>query len=341
MRTVDSSAIRIYLSTEVTDHKLYTLMHDPQYRVEVARQQTTYNQPSYPSFYLGVGHRLVAGPAARPPGGSAVTPTHHDARRPPVTVWAPVFEARRRACRRRCCLCDRRVRAPCYGVTMLNDGSPLSSTPSSDGRTPGLRRCRCRDSRCRPRGDRAVRALVKSGSLGGVVGGPLDVDEHAVAEGEPVVRVEIGEGDVERTGRDPTPSGPLTEIARESNSCSGRQLGDDRGRGRHRRGAEVALAELGGAGEEEVAPGAVLGAVAELFERVGVQRAGRGRGRRRRRRRGRAAWRPTGSRRRRTPAWASSTTRSMPPMARRRSGSASSAGGCGHSRAGLPSNQPM
>jgi hypothetical protein len=52
VRTVDSSAIRIYLSTEVTGHKLYTLMHDPQYRVEVARQQTTYNQPSYPSFYL-------------------------------------------------------------------------------------------------------------------------------------------------------------------------------------------------------------------------------------------------------------------------------------------------
>ncbi|MGP4114737.1 rhamnogalacturonan lyase [Streptomyces sp. 4N509B] len=51
--TIDSSAIRIYLSTEVTEHKLYTLMHDPQYRVEVARQQTTYNQPSYPSFYLG------------------------------------------------------------------------------------------------------------------------------------------------------------------------------------------------------------------------------------------------------------------------------------------------
>jgi hypothetical protein len=52
LRTADSSAIRIYLSTEVTGHKLYTLMHDPQYRVEVARQQTTYNQPSYPGFYL-------------------------------------------------------------------------------------------------------------------------------------------------------------------------------------------------------------------------------------------------------------------------------------------------
>jgi hypothetical protein len=53
VRTTDSTAIRIYLSTELTGHKLYTLMHDPQYRVEVARQQTTYNQPAYPSFYFG------------------------------------------------------------------------------------------------------------------------------------------------------------------------------------------------------------------------------------------------------------------------------------------------
>ncbi|HLU45582.1 MAG TPA: rhamnogalacturonan lyase [Natronosporangium sp.] len=52
VRTADSSAIRFFLSTEVTDRKLYTLMHDPQYRAEVARQQTTYNQPSYTSFYL-------------------------------------------------------------------------------------------------------------------------------------------------------------------------------------------------------------------------------------------------------------------------------------------------
>jgi hypothetical protein len=52
VRTADSSAIRFYLSTEVTNHKLYTLMHDPQYRAEVARQQTAYNQPSYPGFYL-------------------------------------------------------------------------------------------------------------------------------------------------------------------------------------------------------------------------------------------------------------------------------------------------
>jgi hypothetical protein len=52
MRTQDSTALRFYLSTEPTSHKMYTLMHDRQYRVEVARQQTTYNQPSYPSFYF-------------------------------------------------------------------------------------------------------------------------------------------------------------------------------------------------------------------------------------------------------------------------------------------------
>ncbi|WP_165310710.1 rhamnogalacturonan lyase [Microbacterium protaetiae] len=52
VRTADSSALRLYVSTELTTHKLYTLMADPQYRAEVARQQTTYNQPSYTSFYL-------------------------------------------------------------------------------------------------------------------------------------------------------------------------------------------------------------------------------------------------------------------------------------------------
>ncbi|MEO3752733.1 rhamnogalacturonan lyase [Streptomyces sp. B6B3] len=50
--TTDQDAMRIYVSTEVTDHKMYTLMHDPQYRVDVARQQTAYNQPAYPGFYL-------------------------------------------------------------------------------------------------------------------------------------------------------------------------------------------------------------------------------------------------------------------------------------------------
>lgn len=52
VRTADSSAIRIYMSTELTDRKLYTLMHDAQYRTGIAWQNSGYNQPSYPSFYF-------------------------------------------------------------------------------------------------------------------------------------------------------------------------------------------------------------------------------------------------------------------------------------------------
>ncbi|RZT55950.1 hypothetical protein EV140_2618 [Microcella alkaliphila] len=52
VRDANSTEIRIYVSTEVTDRKLTTLMHEPQYRVEVARQNTSYNQPSYTSYML-------------------------------------------------------------------------------------------------------------------------------------------------------------------------------------------------------------------------------------------------------------------------------------------------
>jgi rhamnogalacturonan endolyase len=53
LRKTDSSAIRIYFNTEITNHKLYTLMHDRQYRTDVARQNDGYNQPAYTSFYFG------------------------------------------------------------------------------------------------------------------------------------------------------------------------------------------------------------------------------------------------------------------------------------------------
>lgn len=51
LRLADSSAIRIYTSTEDAPHKLFTLMHDPQYRCGVAWQNNCYNQPVYPDFY--------------------------------------------------------------------------------------------------------------------------------------------------------------------------------------------------------------------------------------------------------------------------------------------------
>ncbi len=51
LRTKDSRAIRIYTNPQVTDHKLFTLMHDTQYRCGVAWQNNCYNQPCYPKFY--------------------------------------------------------------------------------------------------------------------------------------------------------------------------------------------------------------------------------------------------------------------------------------------------
>ncbi|POY41480.1 hypothetical protein C3L50_02950 [Flavobacterium alvei] len=52
-RKADNSAIRIYTTNIPTTHRLYTLMHDTQYRVAIAWQNSAYNQPPHPSFYLG------------------------------------------------------------------------------------------------------------------------------------------------------------------------------------------------------------------------------------------------------------------------------------------------
>jgi hypothetical protein len=51
LRKADNSAIRIYTNTEITNHKLFTLMHDIQYRTSVAWQNNCYNQPGYTKFY--------------------------------------------------------------------------------------------------------------------------------------------------------------------------------------------------------------------------------------------------------------------------------------------------
>lgn len=52
LRTQDNNAIRIYTNTELTTHKLFTLMHDIMYRAGVAWQNNCYNQPCYTKFYF-------------------------------------------------------------------------------------------------------------------------------------------------------------------------------------------------------------------------------------------------------------------------------------------------
>ena len=48
----DSSKIYIFSTPVTTPHRLYTLMHDAQYRQAVAWQNTAYNLPPHPSYYL-------------------------------------------------------------------------------------------------------------------------------------------------------------------------------------------------------------------------------------------------------------------------------------------------
>lgn len=55
LRSSDNTKLRIFTTTEVTNHRIYTLMHDPQYRLSIAWQNVAYNQPPHTSFYLGDG----------------------------------------------------------------------------------------------------------------------------------------------------------------------------------------------------------------------------------------------------------------------------------------------
>ncbi len=61
-RTADNKELRIYTTTIPTDHRMYTLMQDPQYRLSVAWQNVAYNQPPHASFYIGEDMK----PAPRP-----------------------------------------------------------------------------------------------------------------------------------------------------------------------------------------------------------------------------------------------------------------------------------
>jgi lysophospholipase L1-like esterase len=54
-RSEDSSELRIYSTTDPTEHRIPTLMHDPVYRLSVAWQNVAYNQPPHPGFFLGHG----------------------------------------------------------------------------------------------------------------------------------------------------------------------------------------------------------------------------------------------------------------------------------------------
>ncbi len=55
MTAPDGQSLRLYTTTAPTTHRLYTLMHDPQYRLAIAWQNVVYNKPPHPGFFLGDG----------------------------------------------------------------------------------------------------------------------------------------------------------------------------------------------------------------------------------------------------------------------------------------------
>ncbi|MFD7506009.1 rhamnogalacturonan lyase [Streptomyces sp. NPDC059850] len=65
--TTDNTALRIYSTPYETDRRITTLLHDRQYREALAWQNTGYNQPPHPSFFIG-------NKMATPPRPSIKTP---------------------------------------------------------------------------------------------------------------------------------------------------------------------------------------------------------------------------------------------------------------------------
>jgi rhamnogalacturonan endolyase len=61
-RTSDNQNLRIYTTTIPTNHRIYTLMHDPQYRLAIATENVAYNQPPHTGFFLGTGMKKAPKP---------------------------------------------------------------------------------------------------------------------------------------------------------------------------------------------------------------------------------------------------------------------------------------
>jgi hypothetical protein len=55
VRASDNQSLRIYTTTNPSTTRLFTLMHDSQYREAIAWQNVAYNQPAHPSFFVGAG----------------------------------------------------------------------------------------------------------------------------------------------------------------------------------------------------------------------------------------------------------------------------------------------
>ncbi|MDH6624539.1 rhamnogalacturonan endolyase [Streptomyces sp. LBL] len=65
--TSDNTALRIYSTPVETGTRITTLLHDTMYRTALAWQNTAYNQPPHPSFFLGNGMATAPRPTVHTP----------------------------------------------------------------------------------------------------------------------------------------------------------------------------------------------------------------------------------------------------------------------------------
>ncbi|MEV0178907.1 rhamnogalacturonan lyase [Streptomyces sp. NPDC050625] len=65
--TTDNKALRIYSTPYETSTRITTLLHDTQYRTALAWQNTAYNQPPHPSFFIGAGMATAPRPTVYAP----------------------------------------------------------------------------------------------------------------------------------------------------------------------------------------------------------------------------------------------------------------------------------
>ncbi len=92
-RKGDNTELMIFTTTVPAANRLWTFLHDPQYRIALAWQNVAYNQPPHPSFFVGAGMDDPSRPDIRtdailPPGPP---------REPAEIVWtgagSPVWRA--------------------------------------------------------------------------------------------------------------------------------------------------------------------------------------------------------------------------------------------------------
>jgi len=82
-RAADNLSLRIYSTTIPAANRLYTFMHDPQYRLAIAWQNVGYNQPPHPSFFVGDGMTAPPVPAithldTQPPAFRKLIPSRQE-----------------------------------------------------------------------------------------------------------------------------------------------------------------------------------------------------------------------------------------------------------------------